>query len=62
MPSLTLPQEIFKAYDIRGIVGKTLTPAIVTAIGRAIGTALPSVTVLTDPLDLESYRRDETAF
>ncbi len=32
-----LPQEIFKAYDIRGIVGKTLTPAIVEAIGHAIG-------------------------
>ena len=32
-----LPQEIFKAYDIRGIVGKTLTPPIVIAIGRAIG-------------------------
>ncbi len=33
------PREIFKAYDIRGIVGKTLTPAIVEAIGRAIGSA-----------------------
>lgn len=32
-----LPPEIFKAYDIRGIVGKTLTPDIVEAIGRAIG-------------------------
>ncbi len=32
-----LPAEIFKAYDIRGIVGKTLTPAIVELIGRAIG-------------------------
>ncbi|MDO9012128.1 MAG: phosphomannomutase/phosphoglucomutase [Gallionella sp.] len=31
------PQEIFKAYDIRGIVGKTLTPEIVEAIGHAIG-------------------------
>jgi phosphomannomutase/phosphoglucomutase len=29
--------EIFKAYDIRGIVGKTLTPAAVEAIGQAIG-------------------------
>jgi len=29
--------EIFKAYDIRGIVGKTLTPAAVELIGRAIG-------------------------
>ena len=32
-----LPKEIFKAYDIRGIVGKTLTPEIVQAIGHAIG-------------------------
>jgi len=31
------PKEIFKAYDIRGIVGKTLTPEIVEAIGQAIG-------------------------
>jgi len=36
-PATTLPPEIFKAYDIRGIVGKTLTPAIVEVIGRAIG-------------------------
>lgn len=32
-----LPKEIFKAYDIRGIVGKTLTSEIVTAIGHALG-------------------------
>ncbi len=36
MPS-NLPKEIFKAYDVRGIVGKSLTPAIVEAIGHAIG-------------------------
>ena len=30
--------EIFKAYDIRGIVGKSLTADIVEQIGRAIGT------------------------
>jgi phosphomannomutase/phosphoglucomutase len=30
-------REIFKAYDIRGIVGKTLTVEAVHAIGRAIG-------------------------
>ena len=29
--------EIFKAYDIRGIVGKTLTPVAAELIGRAIG-------------------------
>ena len=29
--------EIFKAYDIRGIVGKTLTPEAVEAIGHALG-------------------------
>jgi phosphomannomutase/phosphoglucomutase len=32
-----LPKEIFKAYDIRGIVGKSLTPEIVEKIGHAIG-------------------------
>jgi phosphomannomutase/phosphoglucomutase len=32
-----LPKEIFKAYDIRGIVGKTLTAEIVEVIGHAIG-------------------------
>ncbi len=32
-----VPKEIFKAYDIRGIVGKSLTPEIVELIGHAIG-------------------------
>ena len=32
-----VPKDIFKAYDIRGIVGKTLTDEIVEAIGHAIG-------------------------
>ena len=32
-----LPASIFRAYDVRGIVGKTLTPEIVRWIGRAIG-------------------------
>jgi len=33
----TLPDEIFKAYDIRGIVGKTLSTDIAKKIGQAIG-------------------------
>ena len=33
----SVPKEIFKAYDIRGIVGKTLTAEIVGAIGHALG-------------------------
>ncbi len=33
-----LSPVIFRAYDIRGIVGETLTPEIVRDIGRAIGT------------------------
>src|SRR5512147_100316 len=33
----SIPREIFKAYDIRGIVGKTLTAEIVEAIGNALG-------------------------
>lgn len=32
-----LSKEIFKAYDIRGIVGKTLTTEVVEAIGHALG-------------------------
>jgi len=38
MPEIHLPPEIFKAYDIRGIVGRTLTPAIVRTIGQGLGT------------------------
>ncbi len=34
----TLPREIFKAYDIRGVVGRTLTPAVVRAVGQGLGT------------------------
>jgi phosphomannomutase/phosphoglucomutase len=36
-PTPGLAPEIFKAYDIRGIVGKTLTVDAVRLIGRAIG-------------------------
>jgi phosphomannomutase/phosphoglucomutase len=32
-----LPAEIFKAYDIRGIVGKSLTADVVRRIGHALG-------------------------
>jgi phosphomannomutase/phosphoglucomutase len=32
-----IPHEIFKAYDIRGIVGKTITADTVEKIGHAIG-------------------------
>lgn len=33
----TIPAEIFKAYDIRGVVGKTLTNDIAEQIGHALG-------------------------
>ena len=32
-----LSKDIFKAYDIRGIVGKTLTNDVARQIGQAIG-------------------------
>ena len=35
--NIPLPAEIFKAYDIRGIVGKTLTADIVRRIGHGLG-------------------------
>ncbi len=34
---VAIDPSIFRAYDIRGIVGKSLTPAVVFEIGRAIG-------------------------
>ena len=34
---MTFPAEIFRTYDIRGIVGRSLTPALVRDIGRALG-------------------------
>lgn len=34
---VTVPESIFRAYDIRGVVGKTLSEGIVYNIGRAIG-------------------------
>src|SRR5262245_3250260 len=37
MATPQLPPEIFKAYDIRGIVGKTFTPDVVRAVGCALG-------------------------
>jgi phosphomannomutase / phosphoglucomutase len=36
------PAEIFRAYDIRGVVGRTLTPPFVREIGRALGTVARS--------------------
>lgn len=41
--SVALPQEIFRAYDIRGQVGKTLTLEGVELIGRAIGSEAQEV-------------------
>ncbi len=35
--NMPLAEEIFKAYDIRGIVDQTLTVETVTQIGRALG-------------------------
>lgn len=36
-PGVQMPASIFRAYDIRGIVGDTLTPELVAVIGQAIG-------------------------
>src|SRR5262249_12368503 len=37
LPFVKLPAEIFRTYDIRGIVGSTLTADVVREIGRALG-------------------------
>ena len=35
--SVNVPDSIFRAYDVRGVVGETLTPELVFQIGQAIG-------------------------
>ena len=37
---MTIHHEIFRAYDIRGVVDETLTADIVSLIGRALGTEM----------------------
>ena len=34
---VNIERSIFRAYDIRGVVGETLTPAVARVLGRAIG-------------------------
>jgi phosphomannomutase len=36
---VALSQSIFKAYDIRGIIGKTLDEGVARSIGHAFGLA-----------------------
>jgi phosphomannomutase/phosphoglucomutase len=45
---VNLPTEIFRAYDIRGIAGRTLTPEVVRAVGRALGSLAPRFAVGRD--------------
>ncbi|MBE0486258.1 phosphomannomutase/phosphoglucomutase [Marinobacter sp.] len=42
LPSVDVSPEIFRAYDIRGIVGETLSAEVVEIIGRAIGSEASS--------------------
>ena len=51
------PAEIFKAYDIRGIVDKTLTVEGVEQIGRALGSE--AVDVLLHTLRFGRFRARE---
>src|SRR3546814_6462033 len=39
-PTLPLERSIFRAYDIRGVVGETLDMSIARLIGRAIGSVM----------------------
>jgi len=40
MTTTAIPRSIFKAYDIRGIVGKTLTTEVAFQLGQSFGTAV----------------------
>ncbi|MEJ1249559.1 phosphomannomutase/phosphoglucomutase [Denitratimonas tolerans] len=39
-PALALDRSIFRAYDIRGVLGKTLSDDIARLLGQAIGTVM----------------------
>ncbi|WP_176717187.1 phosphomannomutase/phosphoglucomutase, partial [Xanthomonas cerealis] len=39
-PAQTVPAAIFRAYDIRGVVGRDLSPQVATLIGQAIGAVM----------------------
>jgi len=39
-PGVAVSPEIFRAYDIRGVVGRDLTPAVAALIGQAIGSVM----------------------
>ena len=50
---MNITPDIFRAYDIRGVVSDQLTPAAVEQIGRAFGTEcvernIPDVVVARD--------------
>jgi phosphomannomutase/phosphoglucomutase len=45
---MNVPSEIFRASDIRGIAGRTLTPEVVRAVGRALGSMAPRFAVGRD--------------
>ena len=36
---MNVPKSIFRQYDVRGIVGTELTPALARGLGRAFATA-----------------------
>src|SRR5258708_5880655 len=35
---MNIPRSIFRQYDVRGLVGSELTPALAEALGRAFAT------------------------
>jgi phosphomannomutase/phosphoglucomutase len=48
---VNIPAEIFRAYDIRGIAGRTLTAEAVHAVGRALGSMAGEFAVGRDGRD-----------
>ncbi len=36
---LEVPKSIFRAYDIRGVIGESITPELIFTLGKAIGSA-----------------------
>ena len=40
---MNLPTHVFRAYDVRGLVGEDLSPELALNLGRAVGSEIVSL-------------------
>ena len=58
---MNIPPNLFKAYDIRGLVGTELTPEIALGVGRALADFLPKTGAVAVGYDMRPDSRELAA-